>query len=279
MALTTSRMGSTTRRRSTEGAPLEATSGAVVGEQLVLERLDVVVERLHRVEVSVHHDVEQSVHQCADTVLLATQLVEPLRHLVHAEVAIPALDRWQPHGDQATRQHECGDAMFGQCRHGVVVGRRGQCLHRVDREERVRAVHGGLGALLGRGRVLDRPDVEPELLGQCGECVVVGVVDVGPHQRVVVGETIRDGREREAIHRLARPPHPPTHLGHHPIIQQAPGHLPRRPQPCSWVAISIAHRSRIEILRAGAPAAFLPHDGDNDSRAGPKECCCRECGG
>ncbi len=41
-------------------------------------RLDAVVERLHRLEVAVDDDVEQAVHQRADAVLLAAELVEAL---------------------------------------------------------------------------------------------------------------------------------------------------------------------------------------------------------
>ena len=37
-----------------------------------------VVEALHRLEVAVDHDVEQSVHERADAVLLAAQFVETL---------------------------------------------------------------------------------------------------------------------------------------------------------------------------------------------------------
>ncbi len=41
----------------------------MVGEELVLERLDRLVERLHGVEVAVHDVVEQPVQQVADAVL------------------------------------------------------------------------------------------------------------------------------------------------------------------------------------------------------------------
>ena len=90
--------------------------GLLFGEQVVLERLDAVVERLHRVEVTVDDDVEQAVHQRADAVLLAAELVEPLGHLVDVEL------RRQPHRDQPAWQHERGDAVHVEHRRGSSAG-------------------------------------------------------------------------------------------------------------------------------------------------------------
>ena len=60
---------------------------------------------------------------------------------------------------------------------------------------------------------------------------MVGVVDVGPHQGVVGGEAVRDGREGEAVRRFAPHPHPSAHLGHGAIIPQQAGHLGWAPIP------------------------------------------------
>ena len=61
-----------------KGLALQASPRVVVREEVVLDRLDAVVEGLHRLEVAVDDDVEQAVHQRADAVLLSAELVEPL---------------------------------------------------------------------------------------------------------------------------------------------------------------------------------------------------------
>ena len=72
--LTTSRIGSTTRRsctrllRSSKLRRWTLRSCGPVVEQQVLELLDLVVERLHGLEVPVDHQVQQPVEQRADAV-------------------------------------------------------------------------------------------------------------------------------------------------------------------------------------------------------------------
>ena len=71
----------------------------------------------------------------------------------------------------------------------------------------MRAVDDGLGAFRIGDRVLHRPAVELEFVGQVLEDRVVGVVDVAPHQGVVLTEVVRDGGELEIVLRLAASPH------------------------------------------------------------------------
>ena len=127
-------------------------------EQVVLDRLDAVVERLDGLEVSVDDDVEQPVHQRADTVLLAAQLIETLRYGIDVEL------RRQPDRDQSPRQHETRDPVDVQHRLGVVLGQRILDRHAVHGEEGVRPVDDRLGAFRIGDRVLHRPAVELELV-------------------------------------------------------------------------------------------------------------------
>ena len=80
------------------------------------------------------------------------------------------------------------------------------------------AVDDGFGAFGFGDGVLDRPGVQPQLLGEVTEDRVVGVVDVAPHQRVVVGEVVGDCREVEIVLRLAASPHPAPDLAHVTIM-------------------------------------------------------------
>ena len=134
------------------------------------------------------------------------ELVEPLRHRVDVEV------RREPHRDQSPRQHEPGDAVDVEHRLrliGRLLG--GDAVHR---EEGVGPVDDGLGAFGFRDRVLHRPRVQAQFLRQVLEDRVVGVVDVAPHQRVVLDQVVRDRREVEIVLRLAGPPHPASDVRH-----------------------------------------------------------------
>jgi predicted methyltransferase MtxX (methanogen marker protein 4) len=158
---------------------------------VVLEQL--VLERLHGLEVPVDDHVEKAVHERADAVLLAAEFVEALRYRVDVE-----LRRHRtvisPRGT-TNPEMRCTDNV-----ETVVAGRFG---NRVHREEHVSVVDDGLG-LFGFGdRVLDRPVVEPEFLREVLEDRVVRGVDVAPHQRVVLGEVVADRRELEVVPRLA----------------------------------------------------------------------------
>ena len=137
-------------------------------EQFVLQTLDAVVEDLDRIELAVHDDVEQTVHQARDAVPRRVEFVPPPGDLLDVEL------RRQPDRHQGPLEDERGDPVFGeQCdRFGVGVGR--GHLHGVDGEERVGGVDGRLHPLRRGDRVLDRPDVETQLLRQIGECGVVG---------------------------------------------------------------------------------------------------------
>jgi hypothetical protein len=102
----------------------------------------------------------------------------------------------------------------------VVLYGRGH-LNCIDGEERVRLVHGGLCPLRGAHRVLHRPTVQSQLLGQRSQGVVVGVVNVGPYQGVLLGQVIRNGSHVQLnIDWRTRPPHPARELRH--VIRIAP---------------------------------------------------------
>ncbi len=97
-----------------EGAPLQAATWTAVGEQLVLEPFDGIVERLDGLEVPVDHDIEQRVDQRADAVPLPAEVVEAARHLADVELGGLTVVARQSDGDQAPRQDEGRDAMFDQ---------------------------------------------------------------------------------------------------------------------------------------------------------------------
>ena len=105
-----------------------------------------------------------------------------------------------------------------QCRLGRVLGRGSPDGDRVDGEERVRLVGGGLGAFGDGDRVLDRPGVQMQLLSEIFQDCVVGVVDVTPHQGVVGGQAVRDRRELEIVLRFAVAPDSASDAGHRIII-------------------------------------------------------------
>jgi hypothetical protein len=148
-------------------------------EQQVLQSLDLVVERLDRVELAVHDLVQQAVQQRRHAVLL------------DVAIGVPALDDavgpepvFFPDRDQRTRQDERGNLALPQVRGALleVDGVRG--------EERAVAVAVQLRAFVPAGRVLDRVRVQAQLVGDHQERLVVRVAEVRPHHAVLVFQVV-----------------------------------------------------------------------------------------
>ena len=147
-----------------EGTAVDGDVTRLVVEQVVLELLHRVVQRLDRLEVAVHDEVEQPVQQVADAVM------------GEVEVGVPALDDLADvqavvlaDGDQRVRQHERGDLAGGELPGGLIQP------GAVGGHEQVRVVPVDLGPLPVEQRVLDGHRVQPELLLQHRE---VGAVRV-----------------------------------------------------------------------------------------------------
>ena len=169
---------------------LEHPAVVLVVEEQRLEVLDAVVESLHRVEVPVHHHVEQPVGESADAVLLATHLVPAGGDLVHVEVI------GQAHRDEHVVLDEQRDSVAVQSgaltRCGVCVDVNG-----VDGDEAVGWVHGRLHPFGVGQRIFYCPRVEVHLCGQLAERLVRGIHEVHPHQATRIAETVRNHLEGE----------------------------------------------------------------------------------
>ena len=160
----------------------------LVLEQVVLELLDRIVERLHRLEVAVHDEVEQPVQQEADAVPGEVRVVVPaLDDLADVQAVVLA------DGDQRVRQHERGHLAGGQLAGGRIEPRA------VGGHEQVGVVAVDLRPLPVEQRVLDRDRVQPELLLQHREVAAVRVTQVEPDDRRAVGQVVADPLHRKAL--------------------------------------------------------------------------------
>jgi len=171
-----------------EGTAVDGDVTRLVVEQVVLELLHRVVQRLHRLEVAVHDEVEQPVQQVADAVM------------GEVEVGVPALDDLADvqavvlaDGDQRVRQHERGDLAGGELPGGLIQP------GAVGGHEQVRVVPVDLGPLPVEQRVLDGHRVQPELLLQHREVGAVRVAQVEPDGRRAVGQVVADPLDGKAL--------------------------------------------------------------------------------
>jgi hypothetical protein len=143
-------------------------------EEFVLHHLDLVVERLDGLEVSIDDHVQQPVDQRARTVLDQVAVVVPATHYYFFDVE----GRVQPYGHEAARQAE------GRHTSDRELGARAVVLHRVRRHEEVRRVSSRLGSFVFGDGVLDRVPVESEFLTELHEVVLVRSADVRPDKAV-----------------------------------------------------------------------------------------------
>jgi hypothetical protein len=157
-------------------------------EQQILQALDGLVELLHGGEVAVDDDVEQSPQQEADAVAgQVGRSVPAFHHPLDVEPRVLADGDQRPGGDE--RSQLTGDQLAG-----VMIQADG-----VGGEEVVVLVAVQLGPLMLLDGVLDGQRVQPELLGDDLQVLLVGLAQVQPHHRVRLLEEVGDLGGREVL--------------------------------------------------------------------------------
>jgi serine phosphatase RsbU (regulator of sigma subunit) len=174
-----------------EAAPLDRQDRRVLVEQLVLQRLDGVVQRPHRVKVPVHHVVKQPVQQVADAGVGEVRAGVPLVDDGPDVQSVVLAD-----GDEGPLRDERGQLAEAQLSRRVVEA------GAVRGQEQMSAVPVELRPFVRDDGVLDGHGVQPEFLLQHREVMAIGVAQVEPDEGGLIGgQVLADVLRRESLRR------------------------------------------------------------------------------
>src|SRR5690606_2329321 len=229
-------------------APLIRRGHRPVAEDRLLQRLDLVVDPLDRVEVGVHHVVEQAVQEEHHPVRREARLfVPPADHLVDREVRLP-----DGHQDVAGDERgRLGDAQPARPR--VEPGG-------VHAEEEVPVVGVELRPLPALDRVLHGELVDAQLRAEGLELLPAGRAQVEPHHRRRIPDQAGDLGGREALRRQ-RPVAVQPGTCHVRQAYRAPG-TPGGTTPRCYRGVNFARRVRSLNLLPFAVLAAAPAHAD-----------------